>query len=152
MADDEETGDKSRRKGTKRKETSSTKQTGTSSHRKNAKVMGGSTGAAKKGGSGGNGGDGDTPSNTKEETTTTIPSRGNGKGKDVGDGHKTADDAQKRDEDDLVAAVDYIEKGGDNTEQVVSPLFVLYAIIYGTFSLIRLHQCKRSPPPERRSR
>ena len=53
--------------------------------------------------------------------TTTMPKRGK---------HKTVDDAQKRDEDGLVAAVDDVDQGGDNTEQVVSPLFVLYAIIY----------------------
>ena len=40
------------------------------------------------------------------------------------------DDAQNRDEDGLVAAVDDVDQGIDNTEKVVSPLFVLYAIIY----------------------
>ena len=70
----------------------------------------------------GNVGSCDTPSNTKKNMmTTTMPKRGK---------HKTVDDARKRDEDGLVAAVDDVDQGGDNTEQVVSPLFVLYAIIY----------------------
>ena len=40
------------------------------------------------------------------------------------------DDAQKMDEDGLVSAVYDVDQGGDNTEQVVSPVFVLYAIIH----------------------
>ena len=34
------------------------------------------------------------------------------------------------DEDGLVAAVDDVDQGGDNTEQVVSPMFMLFEIIY----------------------
>ena len=93
--------------------------------------MGVATGTSKKSVSGGNVGGSDTLSNTTNKMkTTTVPKMGNGKGKDRGDGHKTADDAQKRDEDALVAAADDADQGRDNTEQVVTPLFVLYAIIY----------------------
>ena len=56
---------------------------------------------------------------------TMVPKRGNGKGKDGGDGHKTVDVIQKRDEDGLVAAVDDVDQGGDNTEQVVNPMFII---------------------------
>ena len=44
-------------------------------------------------------------------------------------GHKTVYDLQNRDEDGLVAAVDDVNQGGDNTEQVVSPMFMLFEII-----------------------
>ena len=78
--------------------------------------------ASEKCGSVGNVRSCDTPSNTKKNMmTTAMPKRGK---------HKTVDNSQKRDEDVSVAAVDDVDQGGDNTEQVVSPLFVLYAIIY----------------------
>ena len=84
--------------------------------------------ASEKCGSVGNVEGSDMLSNTKKNMmTTTMPKRS--LGKDGGDGLKTVDDAQKRDEDGLVASVDDVVHGGDNTEQVVSPLFVLYAII-----------------------
>ena len=62
--------------------------------------------------------------------TTTLPKMGDGKGKDGGDGRNTVDDVQNRDEDVLVAAVDDVDQGGENTEQVVSPMFILFEIIY----------------------
>ena len=71
------------------------------------------------------------PLNSKEMMmTTTVPKRGNGKDKDRGGGHKTVHDVQKNDGDSLVATVADIDQGGDDTEQVASPSFMLYAIIY----------------------
>ena len=86
---------------------------------------------SKKSVSGGDVGGGDTPLNTKNKIKTIrVPKMGDGKGEDKGDGHKTVDDVQKRDEDGLVAAVDDVDQGGDNTEQVVSHMFMLFEIIY----------------------
>jgi len=71
------------------------------------------------------------PLNSKEMMMTTmVPKRGDGKDKDGGGGHKTVDDVQKKNEDGLVATVDDADQGGDNTEKLVSPSFMLYAIIY----------------------
>jgi hypothetical protein len=90
------------------------------SPRKKIKVTGGATVAYKKGGDGGGG-------KKMMTMTATMPKRG--KGKDGGDVHKTMDGAQMRDADGLasglVAAVDDIEQGGVNAEQVVSPLFMI---------------------------
>jgi len=86
------------------------------SPRKKIKVTGGATGASKKGGDGGGG-------KKMMTMTATMPKRG--KGKDGGDVHKTMDGAQMRDADGLVAAVDDIEQGGVNAEQVVSPSFMI---------------------------
>ena len=99
--------------------------------RKNTKVTGVATGTSKKSVSGGNVGGGDTLSNTNNKMKTTmVPKMGNGEGKEGGAGHKTVDDVQNRDKDGLVAAVDDVDQGGDNTEQVVSPMFMLFQIIY----------------------
>ena len=99
--------------------------------RKKTKVTGVAAGTSKKSVSGGDVGGGDTPSNTKNKMkTTTVPKMSNGKGKDGGDEHKTVHDVQNRDEDGLVAAVDDVDQGGDNTEQVGSPMFMLFEIIY----------------------
>ena len=98
---------------TKKKTMTKTKQK-IPSPRKKIKVTGGATGASKKGGDGGGG---------KKMMTATIPKKV--KGKDGGDVHKTIDSAQMRDADGLIAAVDAIEKGGVNAEQVVSPSFMI---------------------------
>ena len=95
---------------TKKKTMTETKQK-IPSPRKKIKVTGGATVAYKKGGDGGG-------SKKIMTMTATMPKRG--KGKDGGDVHKTMDGAQMRDADGLVAAVDDIEQGGVNAEQVVS--------------------------------
>jgi hypothetical protein len=101
------------------------------SPRKKTKATGVATRTSNKGGSCGDDGGGDMPLNSKEMMmTTTVPKRGNGKDKDGGGGHKTVHDVQKNDGDSLVATVADIDQGGDDTEQVASPSFMLYAIIY----------------------
>ena len=86
------------------------------SPRKKTNVTGVATRTSNMGESCGDDGGGDMPLNSKEMMMrTTVPKRGNGKDKDVGGGHKTVHDVQKKDGDGLVATVGDVDQGGDNT-------------------------------------